>query len=86
MAIGMMIDCARKITDSVIEYRSGREAEPRRGIQLNGATLGIMGYGAIGRYLAPLAPAMIAPCPGIKRGMDASVPTVPGLVIEIVVP
>jgi len=29
MAIGMMIDCARKITDSVIEYRDGREAEQR---------------------------------------------------------
>jgi D-3-phosphoglycerate dehydrogenase len=28
MAIGMMIDCARKITDSVIEYRSDR-ATPR---------------------------------------------------------
>jgi D-3-phosphoglycerate dehydrogenase len=58
MAVGMMIDCARKITDSVIEYRNGREAEPRRGIQLNGATVGIMGYGAIGRYLAPLCVAL----------------------------
>ena len=58
MAIGMMIDCARKITDSVIEYRNGCEAEPRRGIQLNGATVGIMGYGAIGRYLAPLCVAL----------------------------
>src|SRR5437016_2517466 len=58
MAIGMMIDCARKITDSVIEYRTGCEAEPRRGIQLNGATVGIMGYGAIGRYLAPLCVAL----------------------------
>src|SRR2546421_1483131 len=44
MAIGMMIDCARNITDSVIEYRSGREAEPRTGVQLHGATVGIMGY------------------------------------------
>jgi D-3-phosphoglycerate dehydrogenase len=58
MAIGMMIDCARKITDSVIEYRNGREAEPRRGVQLKGATVGIMGYGAIGRYLAPLCAAL----------------------------
>src|SRR5438477_3641265 len=58
MAIGMMIDCARKITDSAIEYRNGREAEPRRGIQLKGATLGIMGYGAIGRYLSTLGVAL----------------------------
>jgi D-3-phosphoglycerate dehydrogenase len=58
MAIGMMIDCARKITDSVIEYRNGREAEPRKGVQLHGSTLGIMGYGAIARHLAPICVAL----------------------------
>jgi len=58
MAVGMMIDCARKITDSVIEYRNGREAEPRKGVQLHGATVGIMGYGAIARHLAPICVAL----------------------------
>src|ERR1041385_7517135 len=58
MAIGMMIDCARKITDSVIEYRNGREAEPRKGVQVHGATVGIMGYGAIARHLAPICVAL----------------------------
>ena len=58
MAIGMMIDCARKITDSVIEYRNGRDAEPRKGVQLHGATVGIMGYGAIARHLAPICVAL----------------------------
>jgi len=58
MAIGMMIDCGRKITDSVIEYRGGREAEPRKGVQLHGATVGIMGYGAIARHLAPICVAL----------------------------
>src|SRR4051794_8911687 len=58
MAIGMMIDLARGITDATIVYRSGEEAQPRKGVQLNGATLGIMGYGAIGRYLAPLGVAL----------------------------
>jgi len=58
MAIGMMIDLARKITDSVIEYRNGREAEPRKGVQLHGSTLGIMGYGAIGRHLGTLGVAL----------------------------
>ncbi|MEA2930253.1 MAG: D-3-phosphoglycerate dehydrogenase / 2-oxoglutarate reductase, partial [Hyphomicrobiales bacterium] len=58
MAIGMMIDCARKITDSVIEYRNGGDAEPRKGVQLNGATVGIMGYGAIARHLAPICTAL----------------------------
>ena len=58
MAIGMMIDCGRDITRSTIEYRAGREAEPRMGRQLKGATLGIMGYGAIGEYLGALAVAL----------------------------
>ena len=58
MAIGMMIDCGRKITDSVIDYRNGREAEPRKGVQLHGSTVGIMGYGAISRHLAPICVAL----------------------------
>jgi D-3-phosphoglycerate dehydrogenase len=58
MAIGMMIDLARGITDSVITYRNGGEAEPRKGMQLKGATLGIMGYGAISRHLAPIGLAL----------------------------
>jgi D-3-phosphoglycerate dehydrogenase len=58
MAIGMMIDCARKITDQAIEYRNGKEPEPRKGIQLKGSTVGIMGYGAIARHLAPICMAL----------------------------
>jgi D-3-phosphoglycerate dehydrogenase len=58
MAIGMMIDCARKITDQVIEHRGGRDAEPRLGRQLHGSTVGIMGYGAIARHLAPICVAL----------------------------
>src|SRR3989440_8014232 len=64
MAIGMMIDLARGITDATISYRNREEAEPRMGRQLRGATLGIMGYGAIGRYLAPL---------GVSLGMKVLV-------------
>jgi len=58
MAVGMMIDCGRFITRSTIEYRAGQEAEPRMGRQLKGATLGIMGYGAIGEYLGQLGVAL----------------------------
>jgi D-3-phosphoglycerate dehydrogenase len=58
MAVGMMIDCGRFITRSTIEYRAGQEAEPRMGRQLKGATLGIMGYGAIGEYLGQLGIAL----------------------------
>src|SRR5689334_12456641 len=58
MAIGMMVDLARGITDATIAYRKGAEAEPRMGRQLKGSTLGIMGYGAIGRYLSTLGLAL----------------------------
>lgn len=58
MAVGMMVDLGRHITRSTIEYRSGKEAEPRMGRQLKGATLGILGYGQIGVYLARLGLAL----------------------------
>src|SRR6266567_1647087 len=58
MAVGMMIDLARGITTSVITYRNGGDAEPRKGVQLHGSTLGIMGYGAISRHLAPIGVAL----------------------------
>jgi D-3-phosphoglycerate dehydrogenase len=54
MAIGYMIDCGRHVTRATVEYHAGKEAEPRMGKQLRGATLGILGYGAIGEYLAKL--------------------------------
>jgi len=58
MAIGYMIDCGRHISRSTAEYHAGKDAEPRMGKQLKGATLGILGYGAIGQYLAPLGVAL----------------------------
>jgi D-3-phosphoglycerate dehydrogenase len=58
MAIGYMIDCGRHITRSTEEYRAGKDAEPHMGRQLKGATLGILGYGAIGEYLAKLGVAL----------------------------
>ena len=58
MALGFMVDCARNITGATLAYRAGREAEARMGRQLKGATLGIIGYGAIGEYLAPLGLAL----------------------------
>ena len=54
MAIGYMIDLGRHVTQSTVEYRAGHEAEPRMGRQLKGATMGILGYGQIGEYLARL--------------------------------
>src|SRR5260370_11512019 len=58
MAVGFMVDLARNISDSVLVYRQGRSPEARAGRQLEGATLGIIGYGVIGRYLAPIGQAL----------------------------
>lgn len=58
MTIGFMVDLARNISDSVLVYRQGRAPEARKGRQLRGATLGIIGYGVIGQCLAPLGRAL----------------------------
>ena len=58
MAIGFMVDLARHVTYSAADYRAGREPEPLMGRQLKGATLGIIGYGVIGEYLAKLGLAL----------------------------
>ena len=58
LGIGLMIDLARGVSDAVIEYRKGQEPRARMGRQLEGSTVGIIGYGVIGRTLAPLAKAL----------------------------
>jgi D-3-phosphoglycerate dehydrogenase len=56
--LGLMVDLARGITDATLAYRAGRPPIARMGRQLRGSTLGIIGYGAIGRYLAELGLAL----------------------------
>jgi D-3-phosphoglycerate dehydrogenase len=58
LAVGFMVDLARGVSRAVVDYRAGLEPRPRPGRQLAGATLGIIGYGAIGRSLAPVAVAL----------------------------
>ncbi len=57
--VGAMVDAGRHVTHYSSAYRAG-EAPPaaRMGRQLRGATIGIVGYGAIGAYLADLALAL----------------------------
>jgi D-3-phosphoglycerate dehydrogenase len=58
MAIGFMVDCGRHVTEAASVYRTGHVPEVHMGRQLKGATLGIIGYGAIGEYLAELGLAL----------------------------
>jgi D-3-phosphoglycerate dehydrogenase len=51
---GLIVDLARGITNASLAYRAGRVPVARMGIQLRGSTLGVIGYGAIGRYVAEL--------------------------------
>ena len=56
--VGAMIDLSRHISAAVIDYRSGVVPAARMGRELRGATLGIVGYGQIGRRLADLGLAL----------------------------
>lgn len=54
LVLGFMIDLGRGITRAATSYHGGVAAPAVMGRQLKGSTLGVMGYGAIGRYLADL--------------------------------
>ena len=57
LIIGDMIALSRHILDAVLDYRAGAQPKVRMGRQLQGSTLGIIGFGAIGRRLGGLAQA-----------------------------
>jgi D-3-phosphoglycerate dehydrogenase len=54
LALGLLLDLARNISESTIVYRDGGHPPQQQGRQLRGRTAGIIGYGAIGSYLAEL--------------------------------
>ena len=54
LALALMLDLARDVSESTIGYRSDVPPPQRPGRQLRGRTAGIIGYGAIGSYLAEL--------------------------------
>jgi D-3-phosphoglycerate dehydrogenase len=54
LALALMLDLARQVSESTIDYRASGAAPQRVGVQLRGRVAGIIGYGAIGSYLAGL--------------------------------
>src|SRR5579885_675152 len=73
-----MIDLARHISDTTLAYRAGQAPSVIMGRQLHGSTVGVIGYGEIGRYFCKLAaslgmvvlvcdPHVTAADPGIKQ-------------------
>jgi D-3-phosphoglycerate dehydrogenase len=58
MGLGMMIDLARGISRARAAYEQREEPLLAKGLQLNACTLGIVGYGRIGRHLAEMAAAI----------------------------
>jgi D-3-phosphoglycerate dehydrogenase / 2-oxoglutarate reductase len=56
--VGVMIDMSRHISRAVGQYRAGQVPAITMGRELRGATLGLVGYGQIGRALADVALAL----------------------------
>jgi D-3-phosphoglycerate dehydrogenase len=56
--VGVMIDLSRGISASAAQYHAGADVPVRMGRELRGATLGVIGYGQISRYLCPVAQAL----------------------------
>lgn len=56
--VGVMIDLSRGISLASASYHASGKAPVCMGRELRGATLGVIGFGQISRYLCPLAQAL----------------------------
>jgi D-3-phosphoglycerate dehydrogenase len=58
LVLGFLVELSRGISRASAEYRAGRVPMARTGRELRGSTIGIIGYGAIGREVARVAQAL----------------------------
>ena len=58
MVLGFLVDLSRNITRSTMEYRAGRVPQAATGKELKGSTIGVIGYGAIGKELVRVTRAL----------------------------
>ena len=54
LTIGLMLDAARGISRSNIAYKAGTSLPPAMGVQLDGRTAGLIGFGPLGQRVAKL--------------------------------
>ena len=58
MVLGMLVDLSRGITRSATIYHRGEVPPARMGRELRGSTLGVIGYGAIGKEVVRIGRAL----------------------------
>lgn len=58
LVVGFLVDLSRGISRAAADYHAGRVPQARTGRELRGSTIGIIGYGAIGREVARVAQAL----------------------------
>lgn len=58
LVLGFLVDLSRGIGSAAAEFHAGRVPAAHSGRQLRGSTLGVIGYGAIGREVARLGAAL----------------------------
>ena len=58
LVLGFLVDLSRGVSHGAAEYHAGRVPQARMGRELKGSTIGVIGYGAIGREVVRVARAL----------------------------